>query len=353
MAVSLQSWGCCSNELIEEFEQFINCTYCKKSYHFLCLSMPEIARDSEAYDKWKCPECINLAPKTSKKDCTPTRNITTTRGNKRPALNSPPKASPVTSENVRTIVQDVIKKEFNDMLKQLNNSMIGVITKELEPIKNEMRDLKESMSFINKKFEEIESEQLAAKKSFKVLQDINTHLGNTVSDLVQRLNYLEQQSRSNNLELQCLPENKHENLYSTVKQLGIIIGCELKDEDILHCTRIAKMSSSNTRPRSIVIQLASPKVRDQILAAVISFNKSNPQNKLNSEHFGHTGIKKPVYVVEHLSPSNKALHAAARLKSKEKGYKYVWVRKGKIFVRKSENSEYIYIRNSDTLSKIV
>ncbi|CAG5057819.1 unnamed protein product [Parnassius apollo] len=95
--------------------------------------------------------------------------------------------------------------------------------------------------------------------------------------MLQRLNYLEQQSRFNNLELHCLPENKHENLYSTVKQLGIVIGCELKDEDILHCTRIAKMSSSNTRPRSIVIQLASPKVRDQILAAFISFNKSTSE----------------------------------------------------------------------------
>ncbi|CAG4997501.1 unnamed protein product [Parnassius apollo] len=167
MAVSLQLCGCCSNESVEEVEQFINCTHCNKSYHFLCLSIPEIARNSEAYDKWKCPACINSAPKTSKKDCTPIRTIPSTRGNKRPALNSPPKASPVTSENVRTIVQEVIKKEFNDMLKLLNNSMIGVITEELEPIKNEMRDLKESMSFINKKIEEIKSEQLAAKNLLK------------------------------------------------------------------------------------------------------------------------------------------------------------------------------------------
>ncbi|CAH2090658.1 unnamed protein product [Euphydryas editha] len=69
---------------------------------------------------------------------------------------------------------------------------------------------------------------------------------------------------------------------------------------------------------------------------------------------GRTGYRAvvPVFIQEHLSPQNKALHAAVRIRAKEKGYKYVWVRSGKIFVRKSEDSGYLFIRNMVDLNKL-
>lgn len=59
-----------------------------------------------------------------------------------------------------------------------------------------------------------------------------------------------------------------------------------------------------------------------------------------------------IYIVEDLSPSNKALHAATRIKAKEKNYKYVWLRNGKIFVKKSDGSDYILIKNMNDLNKL-
>lgn len=64
---------------------------------------------------------------------------------------------------------------------------------------------------------------------------------------------------------------------------------------------------------------------------------------------GIAGDKSPVYVCEHLSPANKALHAAARIRSRELGYKFVWVRNGHIFMRKDETSRFIHIKNKQTL----
>lgn len=117
-----------------------------------------------------------------------------------------------------------------------------------------------------------------------------------MADLSHRINYLEQQTRSNNLELQCLPENKQENLYTVVKQLGSVVGCVLSDNDILHCTRVAKLQATNTRPRSVVVQLASPRIRDNLLASTIDYNKEKKTNteKLNSADLGIAGDKKPV-----------------------------------------------------------
>lgn len=350
---STPSWGCCSNENMDGNDSFIGCVLCNKKYHFLCLSLPKITTDSEAYHEWKCPECLSQKPRVSKNDHTPIRNISTTRGNKRPALNSPPEIKAVTSDEVRLIVQEVVQKELDMMAQKFSNMIVTIINRELEPIKSEIRDLKESFNFHTTEFDRLQSEHVELTNNYKNVKKENDILNKTVGDLSQRLNYLEQQARSNNLEIQCLPENKQENLFTVVKQLGSVVGCEIKDSDIMNCTRTAKLQTSNDRPRSVVVQLVSPKIRDLLLASVIKYNKRTPETKLSTADLGLAGSKSPVYVVEHLSPAHKALHAATRLRAKEKGYKFVWIRNGRIFVRKNIDSDHILIKNLEAINKIV
>lgn len=348
-------WGCCTNDSVGENLPFINCIRCNKSYHFVCLSISEIPTDSEAYSDWKCPGCMSVsqAPKPSKKNSTPVRNVSTIRGNKRPALNSPPEPAPaVTSEEVRSIVQEVIKTEFASMIQQINGTIVNIVNRELAPIRKDFEQLKVSLNFHTSEFDKLQSEHAEFKSASRELKEENVMLRNTVADLGQRLNYLEQQTRANNLELQCLPESKRENLYTVVKQLGSVVGCEIKDNDISHCTRIAKLNTNNNRPRSIVVQLACPRIRDQLLASVINYNKDKNHEKLNTADFGIAGNKSPVFVAEHLSPAYKALHAATRIKAKELNYKYVWVRNGRIFVRKSDGDEHIFVKSMDILNRL-
>ncbi|CAH2108022.1 unnamed protein product [Euphydryas editha] len=70
-------------------------------------------------------------------------------------------------------------------------------------------------------------------------------------------------------------------------------------------------------------------------------------DKLNTSHLGMAGDKKPIYVIEHLSPALKSLHAATRLKAKQKDYKFVWVKSGRIYVRKNESTEYSTIFDAE------
>ncbi|XP_050684050.1 uncharacterized protein LOC126978964 [Leptidea sinapis] len=165
---------------------------------------------------------------------------------------------------------------------------------------------------------------------------------------------MEQQLRQCNIELQCVPERKNENLIDIITELGKVIGCNLSSNDVLHCTRTAKTKADTPRPRSVVVQLSSIRMRDQVIAAVSKFNKDNPQNKLNSAHVGLLSNNiTPIFVNEHLSPTNKSLHAAARIKAKEKGYKFTWILNGKIFIRKNEGSQYILIKNKNTLDNLI
>lgn len=348
-------WGCCTNESVENFEEkSIKCSSCGKSYHYACMSLKEPPSKLGTSKTWKCPTCLNSTPKVHKDDSTPIRNISMTRGPKRQAVSPPsPPAIQNDRDETHSIIRDIIKEELNEMLTKFNTTITTAINKELEPIKKEIEEIKESMFFMNEKFEDIKKEQQSSKESIKKLESENTELKVTVEELHTRINNLEQQARSNNLEVQCVPENKNENVYNVITQLSRVVNCELNEKDILHCTRVAKTNVSSSRPRSIIVQLTSPRVRDQLLAATIKYNKSNPQDKLNCSHLGYAGSKSPVFVTEHLSPTNRALHAATRIKAKEKRYKYVWVRNGRIFVRKEDGSETILIKNNTGLNKIV
>ncbi|KAL4720368.1 hypothetical protein ACJJTC_014025 [Scirpophaga incertulas] len=76
------------------------------------------------------------------------------------------------------------------------------------------------------------------------------------------------------------------------------------------------------------------------------------RDKLNTSLLGIAGEKSPVYISEHLSPANKNLHAAARKKAKSLNYQFVWVRGGRIFVRKSPESTHIHIKTQESLDLI-
>ncbi|XP_063382169.1 uncharacterized protein LOC134668657 [Cydia fagiglandana] len=223
---------------------------------------------------------------------------------------------------------------------------------EVAGLKGEVLSMKESMDFMNIKFEEMKTE---AKDKFEICTQLQKEvetLKNDNLELVNRLNEFEQHSRACNIEIQCVPEHRSENLITTILQLAKTVSCDIKAEDIHHCTRTAKLDGNSSRPRNIVAKLKSPHMRDTLLASVIKFNKTDKDNKLNSSHLGLGGDKKPVYVAEHLTAYNKKLHKEARLAAKDKQYKYVWVRSGRILVRKDDKAQAIVLKSLDSIKRL-
>lgn len=347
-------WGCCMPE-IDNDDGFIMCRKCKKNYHYACMSLDETLLNSEMRAVWSCPECIRNTPKTTRKDNTPIRNVNFARGSKRQAPTSPPTPGnqTITRDDVREAVQEVINQNMKDILSKMQESIAKMFDKELKPIKEELFEIKESMNFINNQYEDMKKDNETCKIKILELETENVELNTTINNLNQRVNQMEQQTRQNNIELQCVPENRNENLMTIVSELGKVVNCQLKESDILHCTRTAKQNRDSPRSRSIIVQLASPRLRDQFLAATIKYNKGKPfENKLNSALLGISGRFTPIFVAEHLSPTNKALHAAARKRAKEIGYKFVWIRNGRIFMRKNDETNYVMVKNMDMLKNI-
>lgn len=194
-----------------------------------------------------------------------------------------------------------------------------------------MSQVTDSISFMEKQHEDIKKELQLKIKSIDTLEKENKLMRTTLNDLNSRLSQLEQHSRANNIEIQCLPEHKNENLLSLVNQVASTIKYKINESDIHYCSRTSKMQKNNNRPRSVVVKFSCPRIRDGFLAAAINFNRKAEQvcDKLNTNHIRLRGDPKPIYIAEHLSPTQKSLHAAARLKAKDLKYRFVrvkWIR---------------------------
>lgn len=351
---NLIQWGCCNGDMASENSSYINCTQCSKTFHYACLGLEEKLITSESATAWVCPTCLSKVPKGNKNDNTPARNVSMNRGNKRTAPNSPPVIESevnVTRDDVRNIIQEIMQTNLNSLVTKFNGMLVSALNSKLAPIEKEIVEIKTSMEFMNDSYEKILKEQDKTNKIVTDLQKENDGLKSSVADLTARVNHLEQHARLRNVEIQCVPEKKHENLINIVTTLGKTIGCEVTDTDIELCTRVAKINPSSTRPRAIVVQLATPRLRDNLLAKVTVYNKSNSKAKLNATHIG---LKEDnaIYVTEHLTPALKELHYAARTKAKKMGYDFVWIRNGRIFARKSPDSDYIWIKDTKSLDKI-
>lgn len=310
---------------------------CDKVYHHLCvnLSVTAFKRLSKtARSKWNCPSCLSQ--------------------------HEPDKSTSETIEDSSEGEDDkisdirlVIREEIRNTLRIEVKNMISELRFEMDDLKKQIDELKLSGSFDISQVNDLKTELECVRRENVELRSQNSDMQKTMADLTTHINTLDQNMREANLEIHGLPENKNEVLPSVVTQLANVVSYTLKDYDIMKCVRVASINNNKSRPRSVIVKLRSPRCRDELFSAITRYNKSHADDKLNTSLLGYGGNKEPVYVSEHLSPTYKSLHAAARLKAKEKSYKFVWVRYGKIFVCKSENSGTILIKNEQCLEKIV
>lgn len=342
--------------------EYVQCRICSLSYDIICANLTFkkfCTMSKQSRLDWQCQACLNKRPKADNQN-TPVRTTSEAHSDVDLAANSskPSKRSRFTSPEVDLDMDE--SKESCCRMANLNELIIsalrsevpkileGSLIKELEPIKNQISDVLSSIEFINKKYEEMSNLLKSREEDIKQLKSENIQLHNTVKDLHSRLGALEQHSREANIEIHGLPEHRSENLAQTVTLIGKAVSHQIQDGDVLSCFRVAEMNVNSNRPRSVVVKLRSPRCRDAFLAAVWSYNKKN-QEKLNTGVIGIGGDKKQLYVAEHLSPENKSLHAATRIRAKELSYKFVWVRNGRIYVRKNESSQPKLINNKDSL----
>lgn len=367
-------------------KDFMKCRLCIGKFHYECLNI-ELktfrSYTNEYKSTWVCPMCTNITHRGRSKDGTPVRtkyalaqgddsmnmsyesyepnaNIvthapSTTAENPAVALTGPNVA--VTMENISALLDlklNASRREFMETFrKALREDVKEMVKHEIEStIKRVTDDFTTTTDFICDEQKSLRSSIDTNVEKINTLEKEKNRLQEELARLNARLIGMEKISRSCNIEMQAVPERKNENVMGLLKKLCDVIKLPLDDGKVSACRRVAKHNANSSRPRNIVVTFATPLVRDMVLSAAHRYIKANRSRGLTSVDLDIPGETCKIYVTEHLSPEQKSLHAAARRACKERGYKYVWIKYGQIYMRKDDSSGAILIKCLDSLNKL-
>lgn len=286
----------------------LTCDDCKCEFHAACFKYSKADVDCLSAEglKWRC------------KDCAATRR-------KSMRFEAAAAEGKLSLEDIMKVVTEIrdsqksYEKSFNDTCESLETQLMEN-TKAL----TDQKDQNEQLLHL---IETISTENKQLKTKVRMLED--------------RLEDMEQYSRSNCVEIQGIPVTPTESVMNIVKDVGKALDLTISDSMVDACHRLGVRQNSDNPP-GIIVKFVRRLDKEDFL------QKRRVKRTLSTRHIGRTDDR-PIYINESLSPARRRLHAMARRYQREKSFKFLWVRNGKIFLRKEENAPVKVVSREEDL----
>jgi hypothetical protein len=300
--------GIC-NKLFKPKQLKVNCTDCSRDFHGSCANMSKNDIEYLANENlpWRCDPCAASRRSSLRLE------TQVTEGN-------------ITLEDVMKAIND-LKKQQTNTIKEFNTSYETL---------NEKIDI--NTAAVKKQTETMES----YLKQIEQLQNENKHLKEKVKLLEDRLDESEQYSRRNCVEIQGVAVQDN-SVLGTVKSVGSALGMDITDSMIDACHTLPRKPDSSSPP-GIIVKFV------RRLDAECLLSKKREKKDLSTRHLGLSNDH-PIYINESLSPARRRLLALARQARRKHGYKWLWVRGGKIFIRKDDNGPVTVVKSQADLDE--
>ena len=228
--------------------------------------------------------------------------------------------------------------------------MLLDIRADIRAVKQNYSELQASVNFCSEKISDFELTVKVLTDKCKAIDGVaaeNASLRRDFDALRDRVDELEQYSRRSNVEIQGVPEVAGENVSSLVDKIAAFleVGVVTSDVDVVH--RVPRFGK-NQDPKPIIVKFCRRSKRDGFLAAAIAKKKSLPAGSPSG--FQIPGVSDRCFINDHLTAANKNLFAKTRNRARAAGYKYIWTRDCKIFVRKDDTSRAVRILSESHLN---
>ncbi|XP_052754306.1 uncharacterized protein LOC128201424 [Galleria mellonella] len=323
---------------------FLSCSICKQAYDLHCANVAEKsfcnAMSHEHRAAWKCPLCVSKQPKTDNTD-TPVRTVTQGVMTRRGAA----AVSPVDQLNMSIVSDAPMRGDLDDITDtQMLALEIRRFREELSASRIQMQLLNENMARLSTgldncnarvdrlsiRVDNLERQICEGSSSATSCEDT---LMKAIEQLKAELNDRDQELLLNDIEISGVPEQKGENVTHVTLTLATKLGIKLSEEDVVSASRVGSVLRTSDgpthqlRPRLIVVRLARRTLRDQFL------HEARIRRGATTGDAGLPGPSCRFYVNERLTRINRYVFHQARDVAKRCGWRFVWTRNGKIFVR--------------------
>lgn len=288
----------------------VMCNDCSKEFHANCLRMSKADIDCITADGlvWRCSNCAADRRKSMR-------------------LESDVIEGKTSLDDLMKVIQEI--RDSQKVYEKGYNVAYEALNDRLEENTSVLKMQGEKMEKYFNLIEQLSTENKQLKQKIKVLEE--------------RLEESEQYSRCNAVEIHGIPQEANENVVDLVKCVGNALDMNISDTMIDACHRLGK--KQNGSPPGIIVKFVRRLDKEEFL------RRRRVKRTLSTRHMGRTDDR-PVYVNESLSPARRKLLAMTRAVQREKNYKFLWVRNGKIFVRREENAAFTIVTSQDDLSKL-
>jgi hypothetical protein len=291
----------------------LQCNDCKKEFHGSCLKMSKADVECITAEglPWRCQPCAANRRKSLRFD--------------------------LEVQEGKLSLDDIMKKivemfEYQKVQEQNFNKSNELLSQKID---ENTKHVKEQNSSLGRCLEVIDK-----------LVNENKQLNKKLLDMERRLDEIEQYSRLNAVEIHGIPVQPNEDVIGVVKEVGKALNMEVREDMIDACHRLGSKPGPNNSPPGIIVKFVRRLDKEELL------KKRRVKSNLSTRHM-NMSMDQTVYINEALTPARRRLLAAARQLKREKNFRFLWVRGGKIFLRKSEGSNVVQVTCQADLDALI
>ncbi|XP_048481486.1 uncharacterized protein LOC125489517 [Plutella xylostella] len=325
------------------------CSACSKKFHFKCGTITERGFErlgAVGRAAWLCPQCRGTPTKSLTEDDAQSRMPDKPQSLVKQQVGTK-KTSASSTANQKEATLELISGQISDILSKL--SVMTSIQSDIKELKSDISDMKTTFKANMDELTTKVSELDGRVSTLEQLQGEVCELKKTLNEISEDNRRNDQWVRRSNIQINGVPQKSNENLINVVKKLAAVSGFTLNAEtDIDFVTRVAvRKDADQKQPKPIILKMQARYKKDDFMAALQKLKT------LKASDIGILDSDNRIYINDHLSAHNKFLLQQAKLKSKQKGYTYCWVRNCTVMVRRDATSPVIHVSTIDSLNKIV
>ncbi|KAI8128732.1 hypothetical protein CVS40_1747 [Lucilia cuprina] len=328
----------CKNKITTT--NYVKCYNCNSNYHFsTCSPLAESTYSTMTNEKktnWKCHVC---KPR-SKSPNNLYQTFVFDENNQQKQLRLDDSFDE--SDGAKKFKESLSLGSVNN---KLNN-----VEKELQEIKSHMEMLVTSINNLHSQMKnEIQGALATITTTISTLVTQVNELTERdrikekqINSLDTRINIIEQQMIIQNIEVKNVEDTQMSPI-DVVKRIASSLNVEITDSNINNAFRLKKQNNK------IIVQFCSLSKKLELMSKI-------RRHKVDAEIINSGGSNnsggKYIYINDELTPYYRRLLWITKTKARETHWKYVWVRNGKIFARRSENCPSIIINNAADIEAI-
>ncbi|KAI5714976.1 hypothetical protein M8J77_008488 [Diaphorina citri] len=314
--------GRCNEELeCDNPTEFPTCCNCDKSYHFQCNTVGETSwrtMGPQRRGAWTCASCKGNSTSRTKSNTSNTQSPSVGRAN-------------ADGGNA-----DVLFSQRFSKLEDLINKRMDDFQTSLDFIGKQMEDLAVAVKNVEKK-------NVLLEKRLNTQEAENQELKSRVKHLETMFHQREQKDQATKMEISGFKDTKVDENQFVAK---VIQAAGLNEEDIqFRVEKIVKepMDKKGVKTQTLVVQFRTEATRNDVLAKIKSGKVYNKLGDL---------VPTKIFFNEYLTSYYKKLMYEAKRVKEEKKYAFLWVKSGKILLKKTKDSKIEALLCNDDLRKM-